>query len=756
MPRRARVLAAVAAALLVAGTGTAIAARTVPEPAPELPVLHGETARGALVIDGTARGKRTDKVVDGSIDDWTGTPSRLGGTTVRSAGELIYSDYLFDAYGADDGGDAERLAMLDPLNEGVPETYRLDPIFQLDLAGELGVDNPAGPSAEEQYGDASDRSIDVADLLELRLSADGGNVYALARTTTMTAPDSTAVLLLFDSVPKSPRYDVPFGSGLATDSGDVAVYLAVTGSRVVNLATGRSTPLADVAIAPDGYVNAIEAAVPLRALGAKRRPVRVASLTGLSDRAGGFSTVANVAFRRAEPVRTWMDKQQALELQKGSIDAFFVDLNITALRRGASDVWHPGAGYYERIFTSTEAISRESGQDGIHQHYGVYVSPAYKPGTPAPATFWLHWRGGKAHSAATVSPRIMRDFGDGLSGIVIAPRGRGTSTWYLGRGHVDIAEVRADALESFSINENRVYVSGHSMGGFGSYLMSTLHPDWFAGALPVAGPVTQGMWTGLDFPGCDDMRYDDYSFCYTQTNDGDARNQHTRRMLKNLRNVPVGIYQGGADELVWTSGVTRQVEGLVNLGYRHRYYLFPTYEHYSHPVVDEWAEGVRYLAQFTRDANPAHVTYVRDMAFERSVESGPNQGDGVTEALFDFDSAYWMSGLTPAAADGVASFDGRSLALSSQPVVTVPEAGGPASLGQVGPYAMTGLAWLADPLAAPSSLMNGFELTLSGVSSVTLDAARMGLDMSKPLVTNVTTDRPVEVHVGGQTLLFTP
>ena len=770
MSRRTSLLAG-AVAVLLAGTGTAIAGRTIPEPAPELPVFHGETARGSLVIDGTTRARRADKVVDGAIADWTGIGSRLGGTSVRSHGELIYSDYLFDAFGADDGGDAERLATLDPLNEGVPETYRLDPIFQLDLADELGVPVPVQvtPEAEEQYGDAGDSSIGPADLLELRLSADGGNLYLLARTTTMTDPASTGLLLLLDSVPGSPAYQVPFGSGLSTSAGDVAVFIAASGSRAVDLATGVATPLTSVAVNPDAYTNAIEAAVPLKAIGAKRTPARVAAVAGLTDGAGGFAKLANVAFRSGEPVRTWMDKQQALELGKGSIDAFFADVDPGALHKGATDAWHPGPGYYERVFTSTPEVSKEGGQDGLYQHYGVYVSPAsVLAEAPVPATFWLHWRGGKAHSAATVSPRIMRDFGDGLGGVVIAPRGRGSSTWYLGRGHVDVMQVREDALQSFAIDENRVYVSGHSMGGFGSYLMSTMHPDWFAAALPVAGPVTQGMWTGLDFPNCDDFAYDDYSFCYVQTNNGDARTQHTRRLLKNLRNVPIGIYQGGADELVWTSGVTRQVEELVNLGYRHRYYLFPSYEHYSHPVVDEWAEGVRYLKQFTRDPSPAHVTYVRDMPFERSVESGANQHDmtsptppelpvPIIEALFDFDSAYWMSGLTPAdPVNGVASFDGRSLALPDPSHLALPEAGGPSSVGQAGPYVMTGLQWLADPLAAPASPVNGFELTLSGVSSVTLDPVAMGLDLSKELVTNVTTDRRVEVHLGDRTLVFEP
>jgi hypothetical protein len=366
-----------------------------------------------------------------------------------------------------------------------------------------------------------------------------------------------------------------------------------------------------------------------------------------------------------------------------------------------------------------------------------------------PLTFWLHWRGGKAHSAGTLSPRIMRDNGEGRGGIVVSPRGRGTSEWYLGEGHADFLEVWDDVFESFPVNDERVYVTGHSMGGWGSYLLSILYPDRFAAAFPVAGPVTQGAWTGADFEGCDDMKYDEYSPCYIETNSSDPRAQHTRPLLENLRNVPIAIFQGGIDELVPTSGVTRQVERLTQLGYRHRYYMFPTYEHYSHPVVDEWMEGVRYTNQFTRPSNPAQVSYIRSMPFERSVESGPNQQDhkpGLTN--FDFDKAYWMSGLTPVdAVDGVAHFEGRSLAISDAPTVLAPEVGGPAAPGQVGPYTMNGLAWLTNPLAAAAAPVNGFEVTLKGVASVTLDGARMGLNPALPIAADITSDSPAVVRV---------
>jgi pimeloyl-ACP methyl ester carboxylesterase len=307
--------------------------------------------------------------------------------------------------------------------------------------------------------------------------------------------------------------------------------------------------------------------------------------------------------------------------------------------------------------------------------------------------------------------------------------------------------VWADALARFPVDENRVYVTGHSMGGWGSYLLSVLYPDRFAAAMPVAGPVTQGAWTGADVPGCDGYTYEEYTPCYISANGGRPRDQHTRALLENLRHVPLTILHGAADELVPVSGVTRQVEQLVTLGYRHRYLLFPTYEHYSHPVVDEWGAGAATFDQYVRDPNPARVTYRRAMPFERAVEEIGADGLGLQ---FSFDRAYWMSELTPVdAAAGTARFDGRSLAIADPAVLAVPDAGGPAMPGQTGPYAMTGLSWLPVPAAAPPPPVNGFDVTLTGASAVRLDLARMAIAVARPLTGRVTADAPLQLRLAG-------
>ncbi|HJR44639.1 MAG TPA: prolyl oligopeptidase family serine peptidase, partial [Actinomycetota bacterium] len=316
-----------------------------------------------------------------------------------------------------------------------------------------------------------------------------------------------------------------------------------------------------------------------------------------------------------------------------------------------------------------------------------------------------------------------------------------------GKGHVDFLEVWADVFDTFEIQRDRVYVTGHSMGGWGSYLLTLLYPDRFAAAAPYAGPVTQGAWTGLDFEGCDEFEFDGNTPCYIEANGSIPRDQHTRKILENSLHVPYAIMHGTSDELVPYSGVARQAERLFELRHRFRFYTYPGYEHYSHPIMDQWSEAARYMHSFTRPLNPAHVTYKRDMPFETATETV--QSDGLP-LNFDFDSAYWMSELTPTdPVRGVAFFDGASLALDNPAHLAAPDTGAPTSPGTTGPYVITGLQWLADPTATPAEPENGFEATLEGVSKVRVDLARMGIDATKTSFGRITTDGPLTLRVDG-------
>jgi hypothetical protein len=731
-----------AAALLLLVPGVAAAA----------PVLSTEVPAGTANVASLPGVAPSAKTVDGSIADWHGRMPRFGGALFYSRGELLYQDHLFDAWGPDDGRDAQRLAVQDPLLEALPETYRIDPALQANLPGEFGLPAPEQLEYSTNYGDLE--HADQADLSQVRLAATADELYLLARTTTMVAgaPDRTAVLVLLDTGgDETEPLAVPFGAGIETTRADEALLLVENRGWVADLHSGAvdELPAGSVATSPAGWDNAIEAGVSRDAIGDVKA---VAVAAGLAEPGadrlkdlGLGANLANVAFRTDEPVRDWWDKRQALALHEGTIDPFFQDVDLGRLVAGANERWTPGPGYHERIFRSSANISEERSREGILQHYGVYLPSEYEPGTASPLQFWMHWRGGTANAGAALAPRLFQELGENVQTIVVSPRGRGTSRWYVGKGHVDFRQVWRDVHDRFAIDRDHTYIAGHSMGGWASFLLTILYPDRFAAALPASPPVTQGMWTGLDFAGCDDYEFEGYTPCYGGANDGDARVQHTRRLLENVRYVPWAIYQGAADELVPVSGVTRQVERLVQLGYRHRYYVFPAQEHYGPPITDEWAEGAHYLHEFSRPQNPPRVTYIRDMPFERATET--IQSDDVPLS-FSFDRAYWMSHLEPVDPEaGVAKFDGATAAIPEEPYTAVPEAGGPTALGQTGPFVMEGLRWLTGLGGNTPEAANEFSATLSGARRVRLNLERMAIDVTKRATATIETDEPLSLEL---------
>src|SRR5437764_2155568 len=636
--------------------------------AANIPVLTPQVAAGGGTTLPLRPAHDPARSVDGNPADWQGRLPGFGGAVFYSRGELVYEDHIFDAYGADNGQDAQRLAVQDPLEQAVPETYRIDPALQY-LPGEFGI--PTGPfTFDVHYGDLP--HTDQADLSELRLGTDSsGALWVLARTTTMAdAKPATALLLLLDTTPGDTQRDVPFDSGLKTTRGDVAVLLSGSRGWWADLATGTITELPAGSVATDasGYENALEARLPAPGT----RTVGVAAAAGLIDgdklkALGVGPNVANVAFRTHEPSRDWWDKQQALTLEQGTIDPFFTSVDTRRLAAGANQRYLPGPGYHDRIFTSSPLISAEHGQDGVLQHYGVYLPTTYRAGRATPTQYRLHFRRGNAHIAAAVAPGIFQDMGENVDSIVVTPDGRGTSGWYVGRSHVDFLEVWDDSHRLLSIDRNRTYMAGHSMGGWASYLLPVLYPDRFAATFPASGPPTQGLWAG-----CDSDQ------CFQSANGGRPRDELTYPLLDNLRGVPVVSFHGTEDELVPVTGAIKQAQRLGDLGYRYRLYLFEGQEHYGPPVVDQWTEGAAYEHQFVRDPDPPRVTYIRSMPFEHAVEQV--NADGLALDL-DFDHAYWMSGLEPVdAGKGIARVDARSLAIADVPHALVPEAGGPATV----------------------------------------------------------------------------
>lgn len=104
----------------------------------------------------------------------------------------------------------------------------------------------------------------------------------------------------------------------------------------------------------------------------------------------------------------------------------------------------------------------------------------------------------------------------------------------------DVLNVLELVRKEFNIDEKRVYLLGHSMGGAGTWHLGTKYPTTWAGLAPIA-PAAFGQPTGLD----------------------------------KIKHLPVIVVQGDKDTLVRPEGTRRWVDKLKDLNITHEYLEIP-------------------------------------------------------------------------------------------------------------------------------------------------------------------------------------
>ena len=86
--------------------------------------------------------------------------------------------------------------------------------------------------------------------------------------------------------------------------------------------------------------------------------------------------------------------------------------------------------------------------------------------------------------------------------VAIRPTGRGPGSVYQNYGEVDTFEAISDTMEKFSIDQNRISVTGASMGGAATWYLVSHHPDFFSAGGPFCGYCDYRLWEkpgGLTF-----------------------------------------------------------------------------------------------------------------------------------------------------------------------------------------------------------------------------------------------------------------
>ena len=126
--------------------------------------------------------------------------------------------------------------------------------------------------------------------------------------------------------------------------------------------------------------------------------------------------------------------------------------------------------------------------------YALFVPSGYDPATPAPLMVSLHGAGRQYDWLMNYAGFL--DLAEHHGYVVVTPLGytRRGGYGYRGdseqdrRAEQDVMNVFGMVTEELNIDENRIYLWGHSMGGAGTYYIASRHPDIWAGLAP-AHPV---------------------------------------------------------------------------------------------------------------------------------------------------------------------------------------------------------------------------------------------------------------------------
>jgi predicted esterase len=265
--------------------------------------------------------------------------------------------------------------------------------------------------------------------------------------------------------------------------------------------------------------------------------------------------------------------------------------------------------------------------DDTDQPYGLYLPQDYNPARKYPLVISLHGAGsnhrlnlrrvfGKGNLPGESDPEATRYFPrlKDVDYIVASPLARGTMG-YQNIPEQDVYDVLADVKRRFAVDENRVYLTGLSMGGGGALWIAMTHPDLWAAVAPVCPASPPG----------------------------------TIDLAPNALNLPMHFFHGSADPTVSPEVSRAWTARLKELGAKVEYTEYLNVRHNSWDNAYKDGAIFDWFAQFKRNPYPDEVRYL--------------------SSRYKYDRAYWVriDELTPGT---IASIDARFTAANRIAITT--------------------------------------------------------------------------------------
>jgi len=212
--------------------------------------------------------------------------------------------------------------------------------------------------------------------------------------------------------------------------------------------------------------------------------------------------------------------------------------------------------------------------------YALFVPETYDASKPASLIISLHGLG-RSYDWLMGYHGFL-DAAEAGGHIVVTPLGYIRRGWYgsrpleqdseaARRSEQDVMNVIARVRSEFNVDENRIYLWGHSMGGAGAYHIAINNPDLFAGLAVVAAAPLQD----LDPSG-----------------------------LAVIKHVPVLVMHGDNDETVPVSLARKWIAAMQSLGMQHIYIEIQNGDHSL--LISQTPENMRRIVDFFNIVSKSH------------------------------------------------------------------------------------------------------------------------------------------------------
>jgi predicted peptidase len=226
--------------------------------------------------------------------------------------------------------------------------------------------------------------------------------------------------------------------------------------------------------------------------------------------------------------------------------------------------------------------------DGSLQYYAV--TPQLN-GTKNNAALFLSVHGAGVEAIGQAKAYRSKDWGTLVAATNRRPRGFNWEDW----GRIDALEVLSIAKQKFNPDPQRIYLTGHSMGGHGTWFLGATYPGNWAAIAPSAGYPTLKSYGSADGVIPENSKHPIEQLLLRAGNQSDVI-----KLANNYKPFGIYLFHGSADEVVPVNYARQMKKVLAQFHPDFSYYEYPFGSHWFSNESVDWNPLFDYFKWHTR------------------------------------------------------------------------------------------------------------------------------------------------------------